>query len=66
MKAQIYDLIYIFIEKVYINQGNRLKSFVSLEHRFELNANVVKTSIISIIHFNSILIIKRISMIDSF
>ena len=26
MKAQIYDLIYIFIKKVYINQGNRLKS----------------------------------------
>jgi len=26
MKAQIYDLIYIFIEKVYINQGNRPKS----------------------------------------
>ena len=26
MKGQIYDLIYIFIEKVYINQGNRLKS----------------------------------------
>ena len=26
MKAQIYDLIYVFIEKVYINQGNRLKS----------------------------------------
>ena len=35
MKAQIYDLIYIFIEKVYINQGQK---FVSLEHRFELNA----------------------------
>ena len=26
MKAQIYDLIYIFIEKLYINQGKRLKS----------------------------------------
>ena len=26
MKAQLYDLIYILIEKVYINQGNRLKS----------------------------------------
>ena len=30
MKAQIYDLIYIFIEKVYINQGKPSQKFVSL------------------------------------
>ena len=39
MKAQIYDLIYIFIEKVYINQGNHLKSLFHFQYRNELNDN---------------------------
>ncbi len=38
MKAQIYDLIYIFIEKGIHKSGQPSQKFVSLEHRFELNA----------------------------
>lgn len=44
MKAQIYDLIYIFIEKVYINQGNRLKSL----YRHEQVHSVVYWGVVSL------------------